>query len=113
MNKNESLNRPNKLTKENLKSVNTSDELLELKYGKEGTPLRDEFEARVEALIWAEKLKDLRKNSKLSQRDLAEKTGLKKSFISRIENGKVDMQLSTFLKILNGLGGQLQISSIK
>jgi len=84
--------------------------LLDLRYGKEDSVSRKEFDAKVEALIWAEKLKELRKETNLSQQKLAEKTGLKKSFISRIENGKVDIQLSTFLKILNGLGKSIQFA---
>lgn len=102
--------RPNKLTKENLEEVTSFDQLLNLRYGQVGTELRNEFDAKVEALIWAEKLKELRKETSLSQQALAEKTGLKKSFISRVENGKVDIQLSTFLKILQGLGKSIQFA---
>lgn len=103
-------NQPVKLTKENLAEINSFDQLLNLRYGKVGTELRNEFDAKVEALIWAEKLKGLRKETSLSQQALAEKTGLKKSFISRVENGKVDIQLSTFLKILQGLGKSIQFA---
>jgi HTH-type transcriptional regulator/antitoxin HipB len=103
-------NKPVKLTKENLEQVDSFDQLLNLRYGKEGTELRNEFDAKVEALIWAKKLKELRKETSLSQQALAEKTGLKKSFISRVENGKVDIQLSTFLKILQGLGKSIQFA---
>jgi HTH-type transcriptional regulator/antitoxin HipB len=109
MNKNESLNSPEKLTEENLKSVNSFDDLLNLRFGRKGMELRDEFDAKVEAFLLAERLKELRNQAKLTQQALADKTGLKKSFISRIENGKVDIQLSTFLRILNGLGGKIQI----
>lgn len=109
--KDKALNKaPNKLTKDNLEQVDSFDQLLNLRYGKVGTELRNEFDAKVEALIWAEKLKDLRKETNLSQQALAEKTGLKKSFISRVENGKVDIQLSTFLKILQGLGKSIQFA---
>jgi DNA-binding XRE family transcriptional regulator len=103
-------NKPVKLTKENLAGITSFDQLLNLRYGKVGTELRNEFDAKVEALIWAEKLKELRKETSLSQQALAEKTGLKKSFISRVENGKVDIQLSTFLKILQGLGKSIQFA---
>lgn len=109
--KDKALNKaPNKLTKDNLEQIDSFDQLLDLRYGKVGTELRNEFDAKVEALIWAEKLKELRKQTSLSQQALAEKTGLKKSFISRIENGKVDIQLSTFLKILHGLGKSIQFA---
>lgn len=36
----------------------------------------------------------------MTQEQLAEKTGTKKSFISRIDNGDSDIQLSTLYKLL-------------
>ena len=43
--------------------------------------------------------------------ELAKRTGTKKSYISRIENGKSDIQLSTFYKLIEfGLGKSLNIS---
>ena len=44
-------------------------------------------------------LKDARKEAKITQEQLAEKTGTKKSYISRIENGKGNIQLSTLIRI--------------
>lgn len=55
------------------------------------------------ALEVCQTLKQQRQRHKLTQADLAAKVGMKKEFISRIESGKVDVQLSTFLKILDGL----------
>jgi transcriptional regulator with XRE-family HTH domain len=43
--------------------------------------------------------KDARKRSKITQEQLAEKQELKKSYISRIENGKGNIQLSTLIRI--------------
>ncbi len=40
-----------------------------------------------------------RKEAKITQEQLAEKTGTKKSYISRIENGKGNIQLSTLIRI--------------
>jgi len=48
-------NQPIKLTKENLAEINSFDQLLDLRYGKAGADLRNEFDAKVEALIGAEK----------------------------------------------------------
>ena len=43
--------------------------------------------------------------AKLTQEQLAEKAGVKKSVISKIENGKNDIQLSTLYRLLEaGLG---------
>ena len=44
-------------------------------------------------------LKNARKEAKITQEQLAEKTGTKKSYISRIENGRGNIQLSTFIRI--------------
>ncbi|MCD4678220.1 MAG: helix-turn-helix transcriptional regulator [Desulfobacula sp.] len=56
-------------------------------------------------------LQEARKEAKLTQEDLAKRTGTKKSYISRIENGKSDIQLSTFYKLIEfGLGKSLNIS---
>ena len=44
---------------ENLKQVKSFDELLDGKYGKIGTPRRDEFERKATAFVISELLKDL------------------------------------------------------
>jgi predicted transcriptional regulator len=46
----------------------------------------------------------------MTQKQLAEKVGTKKSYISRLENGKCDIQLSTLYKIFeSGLGKKVNI----
>ena len=85
-------------------TITTFEELLFHKYGEKGSPARQEFEAKANAFYICEMLKEHREKQQLTQAQLAEKTAIKETFISRIENGKVDIQLSTFLKMLNGLG---------
>jgi ribosome-binding protein aMBF1 (putative translation factor) len=86
----------------------TFDELLDIKYGKLGTPARDEFELKSKAFIIGEMIREARKEAHLTQEDLAKKTGTKKSYISRLENGKIDIQISTLFKIIEeGLGKKL------
>ena len=47
----------------------------------------------------------------MTQDDLAKKTGTKKSYISRLENGKIDIQISTLFKIFEeGLGKRLGLT---
>ena len=43
-------------------------------------------------------LRDRRKELKMAQSKLAEKTGTARSYIARIERGETDMQLSSFLR---------------
>ena len=58
-----------------------------------------------------ELIKDARLNAKITQEELAVKTGTKKSYISRVENGKIDIQLSTLYRILEeGLGRHVNLS---
>ena len=55
--------------------------LWEEKYGKRGTPEREKFEEESRAFRVAEMLKEERHLAKLTQEDLAKKTGTKKSQI--------------------------------
>jgi ribosome-binding protein aMBF1 (putative translation factor) len=91
-----------------ISEAKTFDELLDFKYGKLGTKKRDEFEVKAKAFVIGEMIKEARKDAHMTQEDLAEKTGTKKSYISRIENGKIDIQISTLFKIFEeGLGIRL------
>ena len=86
------------------------DDILDIQYGKTGTPERDSFDREAEAFILAERLKTERRNAGLTQEQLAAKIGTKKAYISRIENGKTDVQLSTLFKIFQGLGKRVSIT---
>ena len=59
-----------------------------------------------------EKLQDLKKQKGLTQEELAEKIGTKKTYISRLENGKSDIQLSTLFRIFEGLGRRISLTII-
>ncbi len=93
------------------KDIKTFDELLDNKYGVPGTQKRDAFEVKAKAFIIGEMVKQARKQAQLTQEDLAKKTGTKKSYISRLENGKIDIQISTLFKIFeDGLGKKLKLT---
>jgi transcriptional regulator with XRE-family HTH domain len=56
-------------------------------------------------------LKEARIEANLTHEELAEKTGTKKSYFSRIERGLSDIQISTYYKLIElGLGKHLNIS---
>lgn len=93
-----------KLDENKLKQLHTSAQRLDKKYGHEGTPEREAFEARAKAYYYAELLKEQRKLQEMTQQQLADKIGKKREFISNIERGNSDMQLSTFMLISNALG---------
>jgi ribosome-binding protein aMBF1 (putative translation factor) len=64
-----------------LNSNQTFDELIDLKYGKIGSIARDTYEAKANAFVISEVLKDARKEANITQEELAEKIGTKKSYI--------------------------------
>ena len=96
-----------KFNEKKLAALRTSSEHINEKYGAPGTPERGEaFEARAKSYYFAELLKEHRKAQKMTQQQLADKIGKKREYISQIERGNSDMQLSTFLQISNALGLQ-------
>lgn len=98
------------MNKENIKSTTNFDELLDSKYGKIGSQKRDEFEEKAQYFVISEMLKEARKEANMTQEQLAKKVGTKKSYISRLENGKCDIQLSTLYRIFEfGLGKRVNL----
>ncbi len=81
------------------KNITDFDQLLEVEYGKVGTESRNKYEENAQMFIIAEMLKEARKEAKMTQEQLAEKAGTKKSYISRLENAKGNIQLSTLIRI--------------
>ena len=93
------------------KTITTFEEHLANCYGSVGTEKRTDFETKAKAFAIGEIIKEERLLAKMTQEQLAEKTGTKKSFISRIENGHSDIQLSTLYKILEtGLGRKISLT---
>ena len=96
--------------KDAIMNCSTFDELLDEEYGKMGTPDRMKFEAEAEAFCLAETLKEQRRLAGLTQQELADKIGTKKSYISKLENGHADVQLSTLFRIFSGLGKRVSVA---
>lgn len=93
-----------------IRKARTFDEILDIKYGKIGTKKRDEFELKAQYFVISEMLKEARREANMTQQQLADKIGTKKSYISRIENGKCDIQLSTLYRIFeDGLGRRVSL----
>jgi HTH-type transcriptional regulator / antitoxin HipB len=92
-------------------TTRTLEELLEEQYGAKGTPQRDKYDSDSLAFRLGVMLKEARKEANLTQEQLAERTGTKKSYISRIERGLSDIQFSTYYKLIEiGLGKHLNVS---
>jgi ribosome-binding protein aMBF1 (putative translation factor) len=96
---------------EKSKNIKTFEEHLEKRYGKIGTKTRTDFDIKAKAFAIGVIIKDERKQAKMTQEELARKTGTRKSFISRIENGHSDIQLSTLYKLIEqGLGKKIEFT---
>jgi ribosome-binding protein aMBF1 (putative translation factor) len=81
------------------------------RYGEEGSPERAQFEVKAKAFAIGEIIRDARKEAQMTQQELADKTGSRKSFISRIENGHSDIQLSTLFRLVEiGFGKKVSLS---
>lgn len=80
-------------------SISDFDALIEFEHGPVGSDTRNDYQERAQMFIVSEMLKAARKEAKLTQEQLAEKAGTKKSYISKIENGKGNIQLATLIRI--------------
>jgi DNA-binding XRE family transcriptional regulator len=90
-------------------NLHNVDDLLNERYGKEGTPKREEFHNKAQAWYYGEVLKEKRKELKITQKELAGKIGKKREYVALLERGETDMQLSTFLSIIQALGLKFSI----
>jgi len=100
------------MNREEMNKLNLTpiEDLITEDFGAEGTPTRMEFDAEVDAFILGERLKEERKRAGLTQEQLADKIGTKKSYLSRVENGHADIQVSTLFKIFQGLGRKVSLT---
>ncbi len=94
-----------------MKDITTFEEHLDNRYGKIGSERRTEFEIKAKAFAIGEILREARKDAHMTQEELARKTGTRKSFISRIENGRSDIQLSTLYRLVEiGFGKRVNLT---
>ena len=81
-----------------------TDELI----GKKGTPERDDFDRKVDEALHAyrigEAIKQARLKQHLTQEELGERVGVKRSQICKLENGKSSITLSTMSRVFKALG---------
>ncbi len=95
----------------NKTELTTFEEHLDKRYGPAGSRTRTNFEIKAKAFAIGEIIKEERKNAHMTQEQLAKRTGTRKSFISRIENGHSDIQLSTLFRLIEvGLGKHINLT---
>lgn len=99
-----------------LARLSTANQMLDEKYGAQGSLSRELFDEESIAWFYGNMLRQRRKELNLTQKQLAEKLGREQSYIARVEKGKADIQLSSFFRIAAVLGIQFIptfISAIK
>ena len=78
--------------------------------GAVGTPEREQYEAELSAELIAEKIKELRKAKRLTQEELGQRLGVKKSQVSRLESTTSNITIETLQKVFQALGARIQIT---
>jgi ribosome-binding protein aMBF1 (putative translation factor) len=91
------------------KELPTMNDYIDDRYGKQGTPERDEFSKNALSFYYGELIKEKRKEKHLTQQQLADQIGKERAYIAKIERGKTDLQISNFVQIINALGLTLQV----
>ena len=85
-----------------------ADELIDAVWGKVGTPERDAMEAQlkedIQAYFVGEAIKKARLRQNLTQEELGERVGVKRSHICKLESGKSSITLSTMSRVFKALG---------
>lgn len=93
-----------RINEEKLKKLSTTNEMLDKKYGVHGTETRNKFDESSIAYFYGNLLRNRRKELKMTQKEVAEKSGRNQSYIARIESGNADIQLTSFFRIASILG---------
>ena len=57
----------------------------------------------------SQKIRELRLEKGLTIQDLADRSGLERSFLSRLERGERDWTVSTLAKVMKGLGEKIVV----
>lgn len=85
-----------------------ADELIDAVWGKVGTPERDAMEAQlkedIQVYFVGEAIKKARLRQNLTQEELGERVGVKRSQICKLESGKSSITLSTMSRVFKALG---------
>ena len=86
------------------------DDIMDIKFGKVGTPEREQFRREAYAYYMGQILQDARKSEKLTQKELACRVGVDKSYISKIEKGIIEPGIAMFYRIASELGFSLELN---
>ena len=82
---------------------------LDKKYGAVGTKEREQFDEEAWNFYTGQLLLEARKESKVTQEELARRINSSKSYVSRIERGLITPSVGVFYRIINALGMRVDI----
>jgi HTH-type transcriptional regulator / antitoxin HipB len=92
-----------------VKGYKTLSELEDKYYGEIGTPEREQYEFELSMDILGEKLKQIRKDRKLTQEQLGKMIGVQKAQISKLESGNNSATISTVLKVFRAMKAKVKL----
>lgn len=93
---------------ETVKNYKTLGELEDKYFGKPGTPEREQYEFELSMDILGEKLKQIRKEQRLTQEQLGKMIGVQKAQISKLESGNNSATISTVLKVFHAMKAKVK-----
>jgi len=79
-------------------------------YGKPGTPEREQFRREAYAFYMGQILHDARKSEKITQKELAQRVGVDKSYVSKIEKGIIEPGIAMFYRMASAMGRTVELS---
>ena len=93
-----------------LRNCTNLNELIDAEYGPKGTEKRNIFDAETKEFCIAQTLREERIRAGLTQQQLADLMGTKKAYISRVETGKQNLNLTTLFRLFSCLDKKVTIS---
>ncbi len=85
-------------------------EITDKHIGKRGTEKREAFEYELRLDLLGEAIKQVRKERQLTQGELGELVGVKKSQISKLENSLTDARFDTIMRVFNALNARIHFN---
>jgi DNA-binding XRE family transcriptional regulator len=86
------------------------DDVMDAKFGKVGTPEREAFRREAYSYYMGQILQDARKSEKITQKELAQRVGVDKSYISKVEKGFIEPGIAMFYRIASELGFSVELN---
>lgn len=102
----------NKNNKELIMKCTSLDELVDVEFGRKGSREREEFDAETREFCIAQTLREERIRAGLTQQQLADLVGTKKTYISRVETGRQNINLTTLFRLFECLGKKVCITVV-